>query len=38
MRLSVCAVATSEETRAAIAADIPKWAGVIQDANIKPGN
>ena len=29
---------TSEETRAAIAADIPKWAGVIKDANIKPGN
>ena len=29
---------TSEETRAAIAADIPKWAQVIKDANIKPGN
>jgi len=29
---------TSEETRAAIVADIPKWAGVIKDANIKPGN
>ena len=29
---------TAEETRAAIAADIPKWAKVIQDANIKVGN
>jgi tripartite-type tricarboxylate transporter receptor subunit TctC len=29
---------TSEETRAAIAADIPKWAQVIKDANIKVGN
>src|SRR5689334_10277004 len=29
---------TPEETRAAIAADIPKWAKVIKDANIKPGN
>jgi len=29
---------TPEETRAAIAGDIPKWAKVIQDANIKPGN
>ncbi len=29
---------TGEETRAAIAADIPKWRRVIQDANIKPGN
>ena len=28
---------TPEETRAAIAADIPKWAKVIKDANIKPG-
>jgi tripartite-type tricarboxylate transporter receptor subunit TctC len=26
------------ETRAAIAADIPKWAKVIQDAHIKPAN
>jgi tripartite-type tricarboxylate transporter receptor subunit TctC len=29
---------TPEETRAAIANDIPKWAQVIKDANIKPGN
>ncbi|MFZ5779277.1 MAG: Bug family tripartite tricarboxylate transporter substrate binding protein [Pseudomonadota bacterium] len=29
---------TPEETREAIAADIPKWAKVIKDANIKPGN
>jgi len=29
---------TPEETRAAIANDIPKWAKVIKDANIKPGN
>jgi tripartite-type tricarboxylate transporter receptor subunit TctC len=29
---------TPEETRAAIATDIPKWAKVIKDANIKPGN
>jgi len=29
---------TPEETRAAIASDIPKWAQVIKDANIKPGN
>jgi tripartite-type tricarboxylate transporter receptor subunit TctC len=29
---------TPEETRAAIAADIPKWAQVIKDANIKPAN
>jgi Uncharacterized protein conserved in bacteria len=29
---------TGAETRAAIAADIPKWAKVIQDANIKPAN
>ena len=29
---------TPEETRAAIAADIPKWAKVIKDANIKPAN
>jgi tripartite-type tricarboxylate transporter receptor subunit TctC len=29
---------TSEETRAAITADIPKWAQVIKDANIKAGN
>src|SRR5262245_37622218 len=29
---------TGAETRAAIAADIPKWAKVIKDANIKPGN
>jgi tripartite-type tricarboxylate transporter receptor subunit TctC len=29
---------TSEETRAAIANDIPKWGKVIKDANIKPGN
>ncbi|MFO1158235.1 MAG: tripartite tricarboxylate transporter substrate binding protein [Reyranellaceae bacterium] len=29
---------TAEETRAAIANDIPKWAKVIKDANIKPGN
>jgi len=28
---------TGEETRAAIAGDIPKWAKVIQDANIKVG-
>ncbi len=28
---------TPEETRAAIAADIPKWAKVIKDAGIKPG-
>jgi tripartite-type tricarboxylate transporter receptor subunit TctC len=28
---------TPEETRAAIAGDIPKWAKVIKDANIKPG-
>ena len=28
---------TPEETRAAIAADIPKWARVIKDANIKTG-
>lgn len=28
---------TPEETRAAIAADIPKWAKVIKDANIKTG-
>ena len=27
---------TGEETRAAIASDIPKWAKVIKDANIKP--
>ena len=29
---------TPEETRAAIAADIPKWAKVIKDAGIKPSN
>ena len=29
---------TPEETRAAIASDIPKWAKVIKDANIKPGH
>ena len=29
---------TGEETRAAIATDIPKWGKVIQDAGIKPGN
>jgi tripartite-type tricarboxylate transporter receptor subunit TctC len=29
---------TPEETHAAIAADIPKWAQVIKDANIKSGN
>jgi tripartite-type tricarboxylate transporter receptor subunit TctC len=29
---------TPDETRAAIAADIPKWAKVIKDANIKVGN
>jgi tripartite-type tricarboxylate transporter receptor subunit TctC len=29
---------TGEETRAAIASDIPKWAKVIKDANIKPAN
>jgi tripartite-type tricarboxylate transporter receptor subunit TctC len=29
---------TGAETRAAIAADIPKWAKVIQDAHIKPAN
>jgi len=29
---------TPEETHAAIAADIPKWAKVIKDANIKTGN
>ena len=29
---------TPEETHAAIAADIPKWAQVIKDANIKPAN
>jgi tripartite-type tricarboxylate transporter receptor subunit TctC len=29
---------TGAETRAAIAADIPKWAKVIEDANIKPAN
>ena len=29
---------TPEETRAAIAGDIPKWARVIKDANIKPGH
>jgi tripartite-type tricarboxylate transporter receptor subunit TctC len=29
---------SSAETRAAIAADIPKWAKVIQDAHIKPAN
>ena len=29
---------TPEETRAAIAGDIPKWAKVIKDANIKVGN
>ncbi|MFO1082718.1 MAG: tripartite tricarboxylate transporter substrate binding protein [Reyranellaceae bacterium] len=29
---------TPEETRAAIATDIPKWAKVIKDANIKAGN
>jgi len=29
---------TPEETRAAIAGDIPKWATVIKDANIKPGH
>ncbi len=29
---------TPEETQAAIAADIPKWAKVIRDANIKTGN
>jgi tripartite-type tricarboxylate transporter receptor subunit TctC len=28
---------TGEETRAAIASDIPKWGKVIQDAGIKPG-
>jgi tripartite-type tricarboxylate transporter receptor subunit TctC len=28
---------TGEETKAAIAGDIPKWAKVIQDANIKVG-
>ncbi len=28
---------TPEETRAAIAADILKWAKVIKDAGIKPG-
>ncbi len=29
---------TGAETRSAIAADIPKWAKVIQDANIRPAN
>jgi tripartite-type tricarboxylate transporter receptor subunit TctC len=29
---------TPEETRAAIANDIPKWGKVIKDANIKPAN
>ena len=29
---------TGAETRAAIVADIPKWAKVIQDANIRPAN
>lgn len=29
---------TPEATREAIAVDIPKWAKVIKDANIKPGN
>ena len=29
---------TPEETRTAIATDIPKWAKVIKDANIKPAN
>ena len=29
---------TPEQTREAIARDIPKWAKVIKDANIKPGN
>jgi tripartite-type tricarboxylate transporter receptor subunit TctC len=29
---------TAEETRAAIANDIPKWGKVIKDANIKPAN
>lgn len=29
---------TAEETRASIAADIPKWEKVIKDANIKVGN
>jgi tripartite-type tricarboxylate transporter receptor subunit TctC len=29
---------TGDETKAAITADIPKWAKVIQDANIKMGN
>jgi len=29
---------TPEETSAAIAGDIPKWAKVIKDANIKTGN
>jgi tripartite-type tricarboxylate transporter receptor subunit TctC len=29
---------TPEQTRAAIANDIPKWGKVIKDANIKPGN
>ena len=29
---------TPQETRAAIAGDIPKWAKVIKDANIKPGH
>ena len=29
---------TPEETRAAIAGDIPKWAKVIKEANIKTGN
>jgi tripartite-type tricarboxylate transporter receptor subunit TctC len=29
---------TAEETRAAIATDIPKWEKVIKDANIKVGN
>jgi tripartite-type tricarboxylate transporter receptor subunit TctC len=29
---------TPEETSAAIAGDIPKWAKVIKDANIKAGN
>ena len=29
---------TAEETKAAIAGDIPKWAKVIKDAGIKPAN
>ena len=29
---------TGAETRSEIAADIPKWAKVIQDAHIKPAN